>query len=262
MRICARGFVRVAVGGTMMHLDDLNAARIDLATADDVLIVIDRLTIDASAQTRIADAVQVAFTEGDGDAVLLFPEPLLPPQALRNAQATGEVTRLMFTERFECPNDGTRAPLPTPQLFSFNNPRGACPTCNGFGATLTYDEALIVPNQTRSIRDGAIDPWTAPRYEKERRTVVEFARSIGVSPDTAWSALPAKAREQFLRTKTRGYTGIFPFLENLEDNQKLSYAGRPAAASPAVGYYAKHNEQQKALIQAAFGRARGLVLSK
>jgi len=219
----ARGFVRVAVGGTMMHLDDLNAARIDLATADDVLIVIDRLTIDASAQTRIADAVQVAFTEGDGDAILLFPEPVLPPQALRNTQATGEVTRLMFTERFECPNDGTRAPLPTPQLFSFNNPRGACPTCNGFGATLTYDEALIVPNQTRSIRDGAIDPWTAPRYEKERRTVVEFARSIGVSPDTAWSALPAKAREQFLRTKTRAYTGIFPFLENLEDKKYKQY---------------------------------------
>lgn len=219
----ARGFVRVAVGEKMLHLDDLSAAKIDLAKAEDVLIVIDRLVIDPTARTRIADAVQVAFTEGDGDAVLLFPEPVLPPEPLRNTQATGVVTRLSFTERFECPNDGTRAPLPTPQLFSFNNPRGACPTCNGFGATLTYDEALIVPNPDRSIRDGAIDPWTAPRYEKERRTVVEFARSIGVSPDTPWKSIPAKAREQFLRTKTRGYTGIFPFLENLEDKKYKQY---------------------------------------
>jgi len=219
----ARGFVRVAIGERLLHLDDLAAAKIDLAKADDVLIVIDRLVIDADARTRIADAVQVAFMEGDGDAVLLFPAPVLPPEALRNTQATGEVTHLRFTERFECPNDGTRAPLPTPQLFSFNNPRGACPTCNGFGATLTYDEALIVPNQDRSIRDGAIDPWTAPRYEKERRTVVEFARTIGVSPDTPWKAIPAKAREQFLRSKVRGYTGIFPFLENLEDKKYKQY---------------------------------------
>jgi excinuclease ABC subunit A len=71
-------------------------------------------------------------------------------------------------ERFECPTTGTCAPTPTPQLFSFNNPRGACPTCNGFGATLEYDEALIVPDPERSLRDGALDPWTKPRYENKR----------------------------------------------------------------------------------------------
>ncbi len=219
----ARGFVRVAVGERMLHLDDLVAEGIDLATTPDVLIVIDRLLVEPAGRTRIADAVQVAFTEGDGDAVLLFPNAVLPPPALRNTQATGEVTRLFFTERFECPNDGTRAPLPTPQLFSFNNPRGACATCNGFGATLAYDDALIVPHRDRTIREGAIDPWTAPRYEKERRAVVEFARAIGVSPDTPWKSLPPKAREQFLRTKTRGYTGIYPFLEHLEDKKYKQY---------------------------------------
>ena len=219
----ARGLVRVALGERIVHLDEVDAEGLDLAAAGDVLIVIDRLRVESSARGRIADAVQTSFTEGDGDAVLLFPEPVLPPEALRASTGNVPVSRLAFTERFECPNDGTRAPTPSPQLFSFNNPRGACPTCNGFGATLDYDEALIVPNQDRSVRDGAIDPWTAPRYEKQRRTVVEFARSLGVSPDAAWKTLPAKAREQLLRSKSRAYTGIFPFLEALEEKKYKQY---------------------------------------
>ena len=219
----ARGLVRVALGDRIVHLDDVDTEGIDLAAAGDVQIVIDRLRVEPSAHGRIADAVQTSFTEGDGDTVLLFPEPVLPPEALRASTGNTPVTRLAFTERFECPNDGTRAPMPTPQLFSFNNPRGACPTCNGFGATLDYDEALIVPNPERSVRDGAIDPWTAPRYEKQRRTVVEFARSLGVSPDAAWKTLPVKAREQLLRSKSRAYTGIFPFLEALEEKRYKQY---------------------------------------
>src|SRR5205823_3773607 len=75
---------------------------------------------------RLADAVGTAFREGDGDCKIICV----------NAQPASDNVRLSFTERFECPNDGTRAPTPTPQLFSFNSPRGACPRCNGFGATL------------------------------------------------------------------------------------------------------------------------------
>ena len=222
-----RGFVRIAVGERMVHLDDVKAEGIDLAAARDVFIVVDRLRAEATARGRIADAVQTAFIEGDGDVSLLFTESIVLPPAVR-ARVGGDhpperATRVSFTERFECPNDGTRAPVPTPQLFSFNNPRGACPTCNGFGANLTYDESLIVPNVERSVRDGAIDPWTAPRYEKQRRTVVECARSLGVSPDAAWKTLPAKAREQLLRSKSRSYTGIFPFLDALEEKKYKQY---------------------------------------
>ncbi|MES2522919.1 MAG: excinuclease ABC subunit UvrA [Gemmatimonadota bacterium] len=219
----ARGFVRVAVGETLMHLDDLAAAGVDLSSAPDVLIVVDRLRLDGKSEGRIADAIGTAFNEGDGDTVLLFTEPVMPPEALRTPQAPGPVTRLAFTERFECPNDGTRAPAPTPQLFSFNNPRGACPTCNGFGAILAYDEALIVPNQERSLRDGAIDPWTKPRYEKERRLVVEFARANLISPDVPWRTLSAAQRTQLLYGKARGYKGIFPFLEALEEKKYKQY---------------------------------------
>ena len=219
----ARGFVRIALGDEVLHLDDAVQRGVDLATATPVAIVVDRLRVDDSARGRIADAVQTAFNEGDGDVVLLFPEAVVPPTALRASAEGVAVTRLGFTERFECPNDGKRAPTPTPQLFSFNNPRGACPTCNGFGANLAYDESLIVPNVELSVRDGAIDPWTAPRYEKQRRVVVEFARSLGVSPDAKWKSLPAAARTQLLRSKSRAYTGIFPFLEALEEKKYKQY---------------------------------------
>lgn len=220
----ARGFLRVALssghGSTLAidirHLEDLADTSIDLAAQEGVSIVVDRLRVESSARGRLAEAVQTAFREGDGDVRILFTEPVPLP--------TGTTVRqLAFTERFECPDDGTRAPIPTPQLFSFNNPRGACPTCNGFGATLDYDPALIVPNPERSLRDGAIAPWTAPRYEKQRRLVVEFARALGVSPDTPWHALTSEVREQFLRTRSRAYTGIYPFLEALEEKRYKQY---------------------------------------
>ncbi len=217
----ARGFVRVAVQGTVLHLDEL--ADRDLAASDDVLVVIDRLAVDPEQRARLADAVQTAFREGDGDVVLLFPEAITAPAGHSGRDAEQLVTRLRYTERFECPDDGTRAPQPTPQLFSFNNPRGACATCNGFGAVLGYDEKLIVPDHERSLRDGAIDPWTKPRYEKQRRMVLDFARTLGVDPDVPWRRLPQAAREQFLRGSKRPYVGIVPFLVALEAKRYKQY---------------------------------------
>ncbi|MFP5354940.1 MAG: excinuclease ABC subunit UvrA, partial [Gemmatimonadota bacterium] len=154
-------------------------------------------------------------------------EPVPQPRA-RGPAARAPVPRLpspvlRFTERFECPNDGTRAPSPSPQLFSFNNPRGACSTCNGFGAVLEYDEALIVPNVERSVRDGAIHPWTMPRYEAKRRAVVEFARKEGIDPDAPWTALTPAQRHALLHHSGRGYKGIFPFLHALEEKRYKQY---------------------------------------
>src|SRR5690606_32740742 len=150
----------------------------------ELLVVVDRLAVEPEARGRIADAIGTAFREGEGDCVVLPAEPV--PSPFDGAP----VTRLNFTERFECPNDGTRLPAPTPQLFSFNNPRGACPTCNGFGAVLEYDESLVIPYPERSLRDGAIDPWTKPRYENKRRTLAEFARRERIDMEAPWRDLP------------------------------------------------------------------------
>ena len=204
----AQGFLRVALDGVMKHLDDLATEPIDVTFAKELLVVVDRLAAAAESSGRVADALGTAFREGYGDAVALVAD-------------SGQ--RLRFTERFECPYDGTTAPAPTPQLFSFNNPRGACETCNGFGAVLEYDVALIVPYPERTLREGAIAPWTMPRYEGKRRALAEFAKRERISMDTPWRDLPESAREKLLRARQRGFVGIVPFLEGLEEKRYKQY---------------------------------------
>ncbi|MGH7720271.1 MAG: excinuclease ABC subunit UvrA, partial [Gemmatimonadaceae bacterium] len=135
----AQGFLRVVVDGTVRHLDELAGGTADVTRASELLVVVDRLVVGPDAARRVADAAGTAFAEGDGECVVLLAEPT------STTSSPDAVSRLAFTERFACAYDGTPAPTPTPQLFSFNSPRGACPTCNGFGAILEYDEALIVP---------------------------------------------------------------------------------------------------------------------
>ena len=213
----AQGFLRVAVDGITRHLDELASPAHDVTRAKELLVVVDRLAVTAEAEARLPDAIGTAFSEGDGDCVILLASATAP------APAEPPVTRLAFTERFECPNDGTRAPAPTPQLFSFNNPRGACVTCNGFGATLEYDESLIVPYPDRSLGDGAIHPWTMPRYENKRRALAEFAKRERIPMDRPWSELPAAARDKLLNARSRGFKGILPFLVELEEKRYKQY---------------------------------------
>jgi len=213
----AQGFVRVSLDGVVRHLDELLVANVDVTFAKELLVVVDRLVVGDEARSRLADAVATAFREGDGDAVILFAD------AIRSPFDGASVTRLRFTERFECPNDGTTAPAPTPQLFSFNSPRGACPQCNGFGAVLEYDESLIVPYPERSLRDGAIDPWTKPRYENKRRALADYARREGIPMDVPFRELGVAQRHKLLNASVRGYKGIFPFLRDLEEKRYKQY---------------------------------------
>ena len=213
----AQGFLRVAMDGMVVHLDELETSGRDITRAKDLLVIVDRLVASADAAGRLSDAAATAFREGEGDCVILFGEPLVSPLDGLT------VARLSFTERFECANDGTLAPAPTPQLFSFNNPRGACSQCNGFGAVLEYDEALIVPHPARSLRDGAIDPWTKPRYDNKRRALAEFAGRERIPMDRPWEQLSAAQRQLLLHSKTRGYKGIFPFLRDLEAKRYKQY---------------------------------------
>jgi excinuclease ABC subunit A len=203
----AQGFVRILLDGVVKHLDELMTEPIDVTFAKEVLVVVDRLTVTDDARGRLADAVGTAFREGDGDCVII----------------PNDASAIRFTERFECPNDGTRAPTPTPQLFSFNSPRGACKRCNGFGATLEYDESLIVPYPARTVRGGAIQPWTMPRYENKRRALAEFAKREGIAVDTPWEKLSATARHKLLYARTKGFKGIFPFLADLEEKKYKQY---------------------------------------
>jgi excinuclease ABC subunit A len=202
----ALGFVRVLADGEEHHLDELPEGA-DLTRAAELLVVVDRLRVDAAETGRLADSLQTAFTEGEGQAVAV---PV-------------EGASLRFSERFHCVEHPEIAfATPTPQLFSFNNPYGSCPECTGFGAVLRYDPELIVPNPARSLAEGAVDPWSKPRYEARRKRLSEFARREGVSMQTAWADLPDAFRDTVLNGR-RGFEGVVPFLEGLEEKRYKQY---------------------------------------
>src|SRR6266576_2282679 len=201
----AAGFVRAQLDGAVVRLDASGAEQ-RVREAAEVLVVVDRLGAGEANRGRLADAVATAFNEGEGVAVAL---------------ANG--SRRRFSEHPACSRCGTPAPVLTPALFSFNNPRGACPTCNGFGAVLEYDESLIVPEPTRSLAQGAIDPWTKPRYEGRRRLLKETARARRVPIDSPWRDLPEAERRFLLHGKGGRYLGVFPFLERLEAKRYKQY---------------------------------------
>src|SRR6059058_656865 len=201
----AAGFVRAQLDGVLVRLDPHDAEQ-RVREAREVLVVVDRLAASDATRGRLADAVATAFNEGEGVAV-----------ALDNGD------RRRFSAHPTCSNCGTAAPALRPILFSFNNPRGACPGCNGFGAVLGYDESLIVPDPRKSVARGALDPWTKPRYEGRRRILREAARVKGIPLDTAWRDLSGDAR-QFLLHGARGrFLGMFPFLERLEAKRYKQY---------------------------------------
>src|SRR5437016_3217974 len=201
----AAGFVRAQLDGVLARLDPPDAEQ-RVREAQEVLVVVDRLPASDATRGRLADAVATAFNEGEGVAV-----------ALDNGD------RRRFSAHPTCSNCGTAAPALTPILFSFNNPRGACPGCNGFGAVLEYDESLIVPQPRKSLAQGALDPWTKPRYEGRRRILRETARAKGIPLDAPWEDLTSKARHFLLNGASGRFLGMLPFLQRLEAKRYKQY---------------------------------------
>jgi len=200
----AMGFVRVTVGEDVHRLEELpDGFRLD---RDPFLVVVDRLAVRERDRTRLADSIATAFAEGEGLAEVL-----------------GDGPTLRFSQHPRCVSCGT-ATLPlSPALFSFNNPRGACPACNGFGAVLEYDESLIVPDPGLSLADGAIDPWTKPRYTKRRSLLRRTAEDKGIPWTAPWRTLTATQRRFLLHNASGRFKGIFPFLRALESKRYKQY---------------------------------------
>ena len=202
----ALGFLRLMADGRELHLDEL-PPDVDLTKSTELLVVVDRLRVDAEDRNRLADSLQTAFAEGEGEA--------------RVVPAGLPVMR--FTERFRCPDHPEiEFATPSPQLFSFNNPYGSCPECTGFGAVLRFDESLIVPNTSRSLAEGAVDPWSKPRYDTRRAKLAQLAAREGVSVDAPWRELPEAFRRAVLHG-ARGFQGVYAFFADLEEKRYKQY---------------------------------------
>jgi excinuclease ABC subunit A len=175
-----------------------------------VFVLLDRIVVSAENRPRIVDAVETAYREA-GEVIF--------EEAAR--EEAPERRRLRISGNYECTNCHRPGREPEPRLFSFNNPFGACPRCQGFGNTVDYDLGLVIPDQGLTLAGGAIDPWNRPKYRPWFGELRKRAAELGVPLDVPWRDLPEAARETVLRGKPasasgEGFTGVMGFFAQLE----------------------------------------------
>jgi excinuclease ABC subunit A len=182
-----RGFQRVKIDGTFHEIAE--APALDKKLKHDLDVVVDRIVVRADIAARLADSFETALELADGIAVVELAD---------EKEADGTPRRVMFSQKFACPVSGFTIPEIEPRLFSFNNPFGACPSCDGLGTEMTVDPVLVVPDETLSLRKGALAPWaksTSPYYNQ---TVDALARHYKFGVTTAWKDLPERVQQVFL----------------------------------------------------------------
>ena len=176
-----RGFQRVKIDGKMFELDEVRGLNKNLK--HDIEIVVDRIIVDGELGKRLADSFETALELADGIAIT------------ENAD-TGEQT--IFSAKFACPVSGFTIPEIEPRLFSFNNPFGACPACDGLGTKLYFDPDLVVHDPRRSLAEGAVSPWSHSSSQYYTQTLESIARHFRKSMHMPWEDLPEKMRRTIL----------------------------------------------------------------
>jgi len=201
-----RGFNRLYQDG---HLHEFSSPEtlLEVDFTRPVYVVVDRLAVSPESRARLVDSIEICYREAGGEAILEF----VGDAAAKSAE------RLVFNERFECKNDGTLYQEPEPRLFSFNNPYGACPRCQGFGNTIDFDLNLVVPDASKALDEGAIEPWSKPRYKALFQELKKFARTQDIPTNVAWRHLTADQRKSILEGDPEndfdGVKGFFNWLE-------------------------------------------------
>jgi excinuclease ABC subunit A len=157
----------------------------------DIEVVVDRLVVREGIEKRLADSLETALGLSDG---LVFAEFADSGEGKKK----GEAERVTFSAKFACPVSGFTIDEIEPRLFSFNNPFGACPACDGLGTTMFFDPELVVPDEKRTLRQGAIAPWASSTSQYYMQTLDSLARQYKFSVNTPWQELPEKARNIIL----------------------------------------------------------------
>ncbi len=205
-----RGFNRLLQNGKVFEFSTPESL-LDVNFSEPVFGLVDRLVVSADQRSRIVDAVEIGYREA-GEVIF--------ETAPRNADSSGDAAaetplRLRFSQRFECKNDGSRYDEPEPRLFSFNNPYGACPRCQGFGNTIDIDLDLVIPDQSKTLNEGAIEPWTKPKYRPLFTELKRFARQAEIPLDVPWFELDAE-QQKLVTDGGRGFGGVRGFFQHLE----------------------------------------------
>jgi excinuclease ABC subunit A len=196
------GFNRLYQSGQVFEFSTPESL-LDIRFDQPVFMLVDRLSVSPESRSRIVDAVETAYRES-GEAIID-----LPPHGDQPAR------QMRFAQRFECKNCNLRYEEPEPRLFSFNNPYGACSRCQGFGNTIDFDLDLVIPDKTKSLGEGAVDPWNKPKYRPVFTEMKRFAKQSGIPLDVPWAELDTEQQELILDGdgKFLGVRGFFKYLE-------------------------------------------------
>ena len=197
-----RGFNRLFQNGQIFEFSTPESL-LDINFAEPVFALVDRLAISADSRSRVVDAVETGYRESGEVIFETVPRDQEPQQRLR------------FSQRFECKNDGSRYDEPEPRLFSFNNPYGACPRCQGFGNTIDFDLDLVIPDKSKTLNQGAIEPWTKPKYRPLFTELKRFARPLEIPLDVPWFEIDPERRKLVVNGEGR-FPGIRGFFQHLE----------------------------------------------
>ncbi|MFC0245635.1 excinuclease ABC subunit UvrA [Falsochrobactrum ovis] len=212
-----KGFQRVKVDGTFYEIADVPP--LDKKYNHDIDVVVDRIVVRPDLATRLADSLETSLRLSDGLAVAEFADKPLPLEetaeggsANKSANETHE--RLLFSEKFACPVSGFTISEIEPRLFSFNNPFGACPTCDGLGAQQAIDPSLVVPDGNAILKEGAIAPWSRSSSPYYNQTLEAVGNAYGFKISNRWSELSADAQQAILYG-TKGKEIVFNYDDGL-----------------------------------------------
>ena len=195
--LLTRGFTRIKAGDELIDLHEVDKPL--LHKCPSLFIVLDRLVIRDDNRTRLVEAVETAFREGEG----------------RCSVDIIDHGRQSYSTKFLCQGCGrTFEPL-RPILFSFNHPLGACPECKGFGNVLRYDPELVIPDQTKSLAQGAIEPWSKPSSAWWQKQMMTAMKKHGIDVEIPFKSLPAD-QQRLLWEGAKSFDGINDFFEYLE----------------------------------------------
>ncbi|KXF77576.1 ABC-ATPase UvrA [Paramesorhizobium deserti] len=195
-----KGFQRVKVDGTFYEIGEVPA--LDKKYKHDIDVVVDRVVVRPDLASRLADSLETCLRLADGLAIAEFADKPLPAgeTASESANKSKNETheRLLFSEKFACPVSGFTISEIEPRLFSFNNPFGACPTCDGLGTQQAIDPNLIIPDESVTLREGAIAPWARSSSPYYNQTLEALGATYGFKIGDRWRDLSEEAQRAIL----------------------------------------------------------------
>ena len=184
-----RGFQKIKVDGKYLNIDDF--PNLNKKIKHDISIVVDRIVLNSSIGNRLADSIETALNLSNGLLVVEYENETLPKKYRK-------LESLLFSSKFSCPESGFTIEEIEPRLFSFNSPYGACEECEGIGSNLNVDAKLVVPDENKSLQDGAILPWSKSSSMYYAQTLSSLSKFYKFSLDTPWKKLSKKIQDIIL----------------------------------------------------------------